>query len=157
MQHDMKVSGARLWTHDLWIWKRECYPLHHSAPLPERVTHSSTSHTFLFHISVRWHQKWYLTQKLTSRKESLTRLLAKDICFVFRLFDLINEIWHWKWRPTRVLAKHFFVTRSFQLRSKFWPWHPIWSSTRSSIRAQCFFVSRCRIRILTLEMTFGRL
>jgi len=35
MHHDVKISGARIRTHDLWIRKRVCYPLHHSAPLPQ--------------------------------------------------------------------------------------------------------------------------
>jgi len=30
MHHDVKISGARIRTHDLWIRKRVCYPLHHS-------------------------------------------------------------------------------------------------------------------------------
>jgi len=29
--YDMKIRGARIRTHDLWIRKRVCYPLHHSA------------------------------------------------------------------------------------------------------------------------------
>jgi len=28
----VKISGARIRTHDLWIRKRVCYPLHHDAP-----------------------------------------------------------------------------------------------------------------------------
>jgi len=32
MHHDGKISGARIQTHDLWIQKWVCYPLHHSAP-----------------------------------------------------------------------------------------------------------------------------
>jgi len=32
MHHDVKISGARIRTHDLWIRKRVCYPLHHGAP-----------------------------------------------------------------------------------------------------------------------------
>jgi len=32
MHHDVKISGSRIRTHDLWIRKRVCYPLHHSAP-----------------------------------------------------------------------------------------------------------------------------
>jgi len=32
MHHDMKISGSRIRTHDRWIRKRVCYPLHHSAP-----------------------------------------------------------------------------------------------------------------------------
>jgi len=31
MHYDVKVSGARIRTHDLWIRKRVCYALHHSA------------------------------------------------------------------------------------------------------------------------------
>jgi len=31
MHYDVKISGARIQTHDLWIRKRVCYPLHHSA------------------------------------------------------------------------------------------------------------------------------
>jgi len=31
MNYDEKISGARIRTHDLWIRKRVCYPLHHSA------------------------------------------------------------------------------------------------------------------------------
>jgi len=31
MHTDEKISGARIRTHDLWIRKRVCYPLHHSA------------------------------------------------------------------------------------------------------------------------------
>jgi len=30
--HDVKISGARIRTHDLWIRKRVCYQLHHSVP-----------------------------------------------------------------------------------------------------------------------------
>jgi len=33
MHHDVKISGARIRTHDTWIRKRVCYPLHHSASL----------------------------------------------------------------------------------------------------------------------------
>jgi len=33
MHHDVKISGAQIRTHDLWIRKWVCYPLHHSAPL----------------------------------------------------------------------------------------------------------------------------
>jgi len=32
MHHDVKIGGARIRNHDLWIRKRVCYPLHHSAP-----------------------------------------------------------------------------------------------------------------------------
>jgi len=32
MHHDVKIRGARIRNHDLWIRKRVCYPLHHSAP-----------------------------------------------------------------------------------------------------------------------------
>jgi len=32
MHHDVKISGARIRTHDLWIRKRVCYALHHGAP-----------------------------------------------------------------------------------------------------------------------------
>jgi len=32
MHYDVKTSGARIRTHDLWIRKRVCYPRHHSAP-----------------------------------------------------------------------------------------------------------------------------
>jgi len=32
MHHDVKISGTRLRTHDLWIRKRVCYSLHQSAP-----------------------------------------------------------------------------------------------------------------------------
>jgi len=31
MHHDVKINGARIRTHDLWIRKQVCYPLHHSA------------------------------------------------------------------------------------------------------------------------------
>jgi len=31
MHYDEKISGARIRTHDLWIRKRVCYPLRHSA------------------------------------------------------------------------------------------------------------------------------
>jgi len=31
MHYDVKINGARIRTHDLWIRKRVCYPLHHSA------------------------------------------------------------------------------------------------------------------------------
>jgi len=34
MHYDEKISGARIRTHDLWIRKRVCYPLHHSASRP---------------------------------------------------------------------------------------------------------------------------
>jgi len=37
MHHDVKISGARIRTHDLWIRKRVCYPLHHSASLSDRT------------------------------------------------------------------------------------------------------------------------
>jgi len=30
--YDVKISGARIRTHDLWIRKRVCYPLHYTAP-----------------------------------------------------------------------------------------------------------------------------
>jgi len=30
MHHDVKISGARIRTNDLWIRKRVCYPLHHA-------------------------------------------------------------------------------------------------------------------------------
>jgi len=30
VHHDVKLSGARIQTHDLWIRKRVCYPLHHT-------------------------------------------------------------------------------------------------------------------------------
>jgi len=30
MHYDVKLSGARIRTHDLWTRKRVCYPLHHS-------------------------------------------------------------------------------------------------------------------------------
>jgi len=30
--YDVKINGARIRTHDLWIRKRVCYPLHHSPP-----------------------------------------------------------------------------------------------------------------------------
>jgi len=30
MHHDVKISGARIRTHDLWIRKQVCYPLHHT-------------------------------------------------------------------------------------------------------------------------------
>jgi len=32
MHHDVKISGVRIQTYDLWIRKRVCHPLHHSAP-----------------------------------------------------------------------------------------------------------------------------
>jgi len=31
MQYDVKISGARIRTHDLWIRKRMCYPLYNIA------------------------------------------------------------------------------------------------------------------------------
>jgi len=31
MHYDEKINGTRIRTHDLWIRKRVCYPLHHSA------------------------------------------------------------------------------------------------------------------------------
>jgi len=31
--YDVKISDAWIQTHDLWIRKQVCYPLHHSAPL----------------------------------------------------------------------------------------------------------------------------
>jgi len=31
MFYDVKMSGVRIRTHDLWIWKRVCLPLHHNA------------------------------------------------------------------------------------------------------------------------------
>jgi len=31
IHYDVKISGALIRTHDLWIRKRVCYPLHHSA------------------------------------------------------------------------------------------------------------------------------
>jgi len=31
IHYDVKISGPRIRTHDLWIRKRVCYPLHHSA------------------------------------------------------------------------------------------------------------------------------
>jgi len=37
MQHDVKISSVRIRTHDLWIRKRVCYPLRHSAPQPGSV------------------------------------------------------------------------------------------------------------------------
>jgi len=47
MHHDVKISGARIWTHDLWIRKRVCYPLHHSAP-------QSTSSTIVNSTILLW-------------------------------------------------------------------------------------------------------
>jgi len=41
MHHDVKISGARIRTHDLWIWKRVCYPLHHSAPVSDSILDTS--------------------------------------------------------------------------------------------------------------------
>jgi len=38
MHHDVKLSGARIRTHDLWIRKRVCHPLHHGAPQRWRST-----------------------------------------------------------------------------------------------------------------------
>jgi len=32
MGYDVKISGARIWTHDLWIRKRACYPMHYIDP-----------------------------------------------------------------------------------------------------------------------------
>jgi len=32
--YDVKISGARIRTHDLWIRKRVCYLLHHSGDKP---------------------------------------------------------------------------------------------------------------------------
>jgi len=37
MHYDVKISGARIRTHDLWIQKRVCYPLHNSVPLSRQV------------------------------------------------------------------------------------------------------------------------
>jgi len=42
MHYDVKISGARIPTHDLWIRKRVCYPLHHSASLKHRVKYRAT-------------------------------------------------------------------------------------------------------------------
>jgi len=33
MHYDVKISGSRIRIQDLWIRKRLCYPIHHSAPL----------------------------------------------------------------------------------------------------------------------------
>jgi len=48
MQYVVKISGARIRTHDQWIRKRVCYPLHHSAP------QFGTKRGVLLHVKAWW-------------------------------------------------------------------------------------------------------
>jgi len=43
MHYDVKISGARIRIHDLWIRTRVCYPLHHCAPIISTSTPSPCS------------------------------------------------------------------------------------------------------------------
>jgi len=49
MHYDVKISGVRIRKHDLWIRKRVCYSLHHSAP----THHSAPSSAHLL-VEPRW-------------------------------------------------------------------------------------------------------
>jgi len=43
MQYDVKISVARIRTHDLWMRKRVCYPLHHRAHMKSLQRNRSKS------------------------------------------------------------------------------------------------------------------
>jgi len=60
MHFDVKISGARIRTHDLWIRKRMCYPLHHSA---SREVYSTcvAVHLRVLSIELRACWRWRIT------------------------------------------------------------------------------------------------
>jgi len=51
--YDVKISDARIWINDLWIRKRVCYSLHHSAS----QAHSARSSPMVTHRT-----NWVLTE-----------------------------------------------------------------------------------------------
>jgi len=54
MHYDVKISGARIRTHDLWIWKRVCYPLHHSDSQLCIICTMNLDHVTFIEKKYRW-------------------------------------------------------------------------------------------------------
>jgi len=85
------------------------------------------------------------------RKVSPTRVLTKNVIFIFRLVDLENVIWHWndlkKSSPTLVLANKYsdFVACSHQIRS-------MQDSTCGGLQSG-FNAQRFHLKLNTLNVT----
>jgi len=69
IHYDVKISSARIRTHDLWMQKRVCYPLHHSAPSPSLCPPIRCSESWL----IDWLINWCLTAR-QHRKVNMCQL-----------------------------------------------------------------------------------
>jgi len=76
MHHDVKISGAQIRTHDLWIWKRVCYPLHHSAS--NKISEIESTLSSSLPSSTDWKADWE-TLRSASRGHSVNQSIVQQL------------------------------------------------------------------------------
>jgi len=106
MYHDVKISGARIRTHDLWIRKRLCYPVHHVFYVVTRGTHALScrhnpgraqhQHYINDLIWRSLYQGWHSIRQGTARVDQVRREATGWIN--------LNPV---AWRTQRHLGRHF--------------------------------------------------
>jgi len=86
MHHDVKISGVRIRTHDLWIRRRVCYPLQHSAP-PNQV------HLGLHLLRDHLYSLWRCEACIQGSRIILILLWPYNMFVELKMSDT-NQIWN---------------------------------------------------------------